>query len=171
MGQLRPEAKMEALLFAAPEPLSLERMAELLEMPLWECEQVLYRFGQALQTQERGIELRFVAGGWQLVTKPELAELISGLAAKRSYKLSKPTLETLAIIAYRQRITRAEIEEIRGVKVEKALATLLEKGLIVEAGRKDTIGRPLLYATSTAFLEYFGLKSLEELPAIGRLCL
>ncbi|NLW17643.1 MAG: SMC-Scp complex subunit ScpB [Firmicutes bacterium] len=169
MRQFRPEAQLEAVLFAAPEPVSLEKLAEILGMPLWECEQVLERYRQALQTNERGIMLRFVAGGWQLVTKPEMADLIANLAPKRHYKLSKPTLETLAIIAYRQPITRAEIEEIRGVKAEKALATLLERGLIVEAGRKDTIGRPILYATSDAFLEYFGLKSLEDLPAVGRL--
>ncbi|HBK86823.1 MAG TPA: SMC-Scp complex subunit ScpB [Firmicutes bacterium] len=169
MQQFRPEAMLEALLFAAPKPIALDKLAEVLEMPLWECEQVLERYAQLLKTPERGIMLRFVAGGWQLVTKPELAELVASLVAERQYKLSKPTIETLAIIAYKQPTTRAEIEAIRGVKVEKTLATLLEKGLIVEAGRKDAIGRPILYATSDAFLEYYGLKSLEDLPAIGRL--
>lgn len=169
MRQFRPEALVEAILFAAADPVSLDKLAELLEMPLWECEQVLERFSRSMQTNERGIMLRCVAGGWQLVTKPEMADIVANLAPQRQYKLSKPTIETLAIIAYRQPITRAEIEDIRGVKAEKALATLLEKGLIIEAGRKDTVGRPILYATSDAFLEYFGLKSLEGLPAIGRL--
>jgi len=169
MRQFKPEALLEAILFAAAEPVSLHKLAEVLEMPLWECEQALERYSQSLKSGERGIMLRFIAGGWQLVTKPELAELVANLAPKRQYKLSKPTIETLAIIAYRQPITRAEIEEIRGVKVEKALATLLERGLIIEAGRKDTIGRPILYATSDAFLEYFGLKSLDDLPAVGKL--
>lgn len=169
MRRFRPEAMLESILFAAPEPIGLNKLAELLQMPLWECEQVLDRYSQALKTEERGIMLRFVAGGWQLVTKPEMAELVANLAPQRQYKLSKPTVETLAIIAYRQPITRVEIEDIRGVKVEKALATLLERGLIVEAGRKDAIGRPILYATSDAFLEYYGLRSLNNLPAIGRL--
>lgn len=169
MRQFRPEAMVEAILFAASEPVSLAKLAELLEMPLWECEQMLERYSQSLKANERGIMLRFVAGGWQLVTKPEMAPLVANLAPQRQYKLSKPTVETLAIIAYRQPITRAEIEEIRGVKAEKALATLVERGLIIEAGRKDTIGRPILYATSGEFLEYFGLKSLEDLPTIGRL--
>lgn len=169
MRQFRPEAIMEAILFAAAEPVSLDKLAELLEMPLWECEQVLERYSQSMQVKDRGIMLRCVAGGWQLVTKPEMADIVANLAPQRQYKLSKPTVETLAIIAYRQPITRAEIEDIRGVKAEKALATLLEKGLVIEAGRKDTAGRPILYATSDAFLEYFGLQSLDDLPAMGRL--
>lgn len=162
-------ALLEAILFATPEPLPTDKLAEILEMPLWECEQVIERYAAQLQAAERGVMLRFVAGGWQLVTKPELVEIVAGLAAVRQYKLSKPTVETLAIIAYRQPTTRAEIEAIRGVKAEKALATLLEKSLIVEKGRRDTVGRPILYGTSDTFLEYFGLKSLAELPAIGRL--
>lgn len=169
MQHFRPEAVLEAALFAAPEPLPLQKLAEALEMPLWECEQVLERLSESLKNRDRGICLRLVGGGWQLVTKPELAEVISRLAGQRKYKLSKPTVETLAIIAYKQPITRADIEQIRGVKVEKALATLLEKGLIVEAGRKDAIGRPILYATSNGFLEYFGLKSLDDLPSVGKL--
>lgn len=169
MRQFKPEAMLEAILFATSEPVSLAKLAEILEMPLWECEQVLERYGQTLKSDARGIMLRFVAGGWQLVTKPEMAELVASLAPQRQYKLSKPTVETLAIIAYRQPITRVDIEEIRGVKAEKALATLLERGLIIEAGRKDTIGRPILYATSDTFLEYYGLKSLADLPAMGRL--
>lgn len=169
MHQFKPEALMEAVLFAAPEPVPLSKLAEVLEMPLWECEQVLERYKQSLQSQERGIMLRCVADGWQLVTKPQLFDVVARLAEQRQYKLSKPTLETLAIIAYKQPTTRAEVEEIRGVKVEKALATLLERGLIVEVGRKDAIGRPILYGTSDAFLAYFGLQSLDELPTIGKL--
>lgn len=169
MQQFRPEALLEAVLFAATDPVPLQKLADTLEMPLWECEQALERLGEAMKARDRGICLRMIGGGWQLVTKPELHEIIARLIGQRKYKLSKPTLETLAIIAYRQPITRAEIESIRGVKVEKALATLLEKGLIVEAGRKDTIGRPILYASSSSFLEYFGLASLEDLPTVGKL--
>ena len=119
MHQFKPEALMEAVLFAAPEPVPLSKLAEVLEMPLWECEQVLERYKQSLQSQERGIMLRCVADGWQLVTKPQLFDVVARLAEQRQYKLSKPTLETLAIIAYKQPTTRAEVEEIRGVKVEK----------------------------------------------------
>lgn len=169
MRQFKPEALLEAALFAAPDPVSLQKLAEAMEMPLWECEQTLERLNESLKMGDRGITLRSVGGGWQLVTKPELAEVVARLAGQRKYKLSKPTVETLAIIAYKQPITRAEIEGIRGVKVEKALATLLEKTLIVEEGRKDAIGRPILYATSMAFLEYFGLKSLADLPTMGKL--
>lgn len=169
MRDFRPEALLEAVLFASPEPVSLEKLAETLEIPLWECEQVLERFRAATKSQDRGVTLRMVAGGWQLVTKPELHQVVGRLAGQRKYKLSKPTLETLAIIAYQQPITRAEIEAIRGVKVEKALATLLEKGLIAEAGRKDSVGRPILYATSASFLEHFGLRDLKDLPSVGKL--
>jgi segregation and condensation protein B len=168
-SRFRPEALLEAVLFAAPEPIPLERLAEVLEMPLWECKQVLSRYADALQGLDRGIRLRQVAGGWQLVTKPELLDAVARLAGQRKYKLSRPTIETLAIIAYRQPITRAEIEDIRGVKVEKALATLLEKDLIREVGRKDTVGRPILYGTTDLFLEYFGLNSLDDLPTVGKL--
>lgn len=169
MQQFRPEALLEAVLFAATEPVALQKLAETLEMPLWECEQALERLAEAMKARDRGICLRMVGGGWQLVTKPEMHEVVARLIGQKRYKLSKPTLETMAIIAYRQPITRAEIESIRGVKVEKALATLLEKGLIVEAGRKDAIGRPILYATSSSFLEYFGLGSIEDLPSVGKL--
>ncbi len=169
MRRFRPEAELEALLFAAADPVPLEKLAEVLEMPLWECEQVLDRLAEALKGYDRGITLRCVANGWQLVTKPELAEVVSRLAGQRRYRLSKPTVETLAIIAYKQPITRAEIEDIRGVKVEKALATLLEKELIMEVGRRESVGRPILYGTTDIFLEYFGLKTLKDLPSVGNL--
>ena len=169
MHSFETVAMLEALLFASGEPQSAVQLAEALGMPLWELEAALEKYRESLETPLRGITLRFVAGGWQLVTKPALAEMIAQIAPKRQHKLSKPTVETLAIIAYRQPITRAEVEAIRGVKVDSVLYSLLEKGLIVPVGRKETVGRPILYATGEHFLEYFGLKSLDELPDVGRL--
>lgn len=168
MRPFKLEALVEAILFAASEPVPLPQLAQMLDLPQEECLQVLEDYGRGLEAAERGITLRPVAGGWQVVTKPELAQVVGALGAPRRYRLSKPTVETLAIIAYQQPVTRAEIEAVRGVKSERALATLLERNLIVEAGRKDTVGRPILYATSTFFLEYFGLASLEQLPLLDK---
>lgn len=166
MQGYKVEAALEALLFAANNPLPTAVLAEVLELEEKVCVKFIKEYAESLKAADRGILLRQVAEGWQLSTKPELAELVSRLAGQRKYKLSKPTLETLAIIAYKQPITRAEIEDIRGVKVEKALITLLEKELVIEVGRKDAIGRPILYGTTPFFLEYFGLKSLNDLLSL-----
>ena len=119
----------------------------------------------------RSYRLVCVAGSWQFVTQPEFAPWLKALVGVKSRpsRLSQPALETLAIIAYRQPMTRAEIEQIRGVSVDGTMQTLLERGLVEQSGRAEVIGRPALYSTTTAFLEYLGLKSLEDLPAADEL--
>ena len=119
----------------------------------------------------RSYRLVCVAGSWQFVTRPEFAPWLKALVGvkARPSRLSQPALETLAIIAYRQPMTRAEIEQIRGVSVDGTMQTLLERGLVEQSGRAEVIGRPALYTTTTAFLEYLGLKSLEDLPAADEL--
>src|SRR5215468_1229738 len=119
----------------------------------------------------RSYRLACVAGSWQFVTQPEYAPWLKALVGHkvRPPRLSQPALETLAIIAYRQPITRAEIEQVRGVTVDGVMQTLAERGLIEQAGRAEVVGRPMTYGTTAAFLEYFGLRSLEDLPAADEL--
>ncbi|MCR4398247.1 MAG: SMC-Scp complex subunit ScpB, partial [Firmicutes bacterium] len=113
---------------------------------------------------DSGIEIQEVAGGIRLVTKPHLSEYVERLVRSRPPALSRAALETLAIVAYRQPVTRAQIEMIRGVKSESALNTLLERRLVREVGRKPVLGRPMLYGTTREFLKEFGLNSIEDLP-------
>jgi segregation and condensation protein B len=119
----------------------------------------------------RSYRLACVAGSWQFVTQPEYAPWLKALIGHkvRPPRLSQPALETLAIIAYRQPLTRAEIEQVRGVAVDGVMQTLLERGLVEQVGRAEVVGRPMTYGTTSAFLEYFGLRSLEDLPAADEL--
>jgi segregation and condensation protein B len=119
----------------------------------------------------RSYRLACVAGSWQFVTQPEYAPWLKALIGHkvRPPRLSQPALETLAIIAYRQPLTRAEIEQVRGVAVDGVMQTLLERGLVEQVGRAEVVGRPMTYGTTGAFLEYFGLRSLEDLPAADEL--
>jgi segregation and condensation protein B len=112
-----------------------------------------------------------VAGAWQFVTQPEYAPWLKALVGHKARppRLSQPALETLAIIAYRQPVIRAEVEQVRGVAVDGVMQTLLERGLVEQAGRAEVVGRPMTYVTTPLFLEYFGLKSLEDLPAADEL--
>jgi segregation and condensation protein B len=123
------------------------------------------------ETANRSYRLACVAGGWQFVSQPQYAPWIMALVGTKARppRLSQPALETLAIIAYRQPITRAEIEQVRGVAVDGVMQTLLERGLVEPAGRAEVVGRPMTYATTVLFLEYFGLRNLEELPAADEL--
>jgi len=114
----------------------------------------------------RGLALEEIAGGYRLVTRPQYASVLEKLFARPYSPLSRAALETLAIVAYRQPITRLEIESIRGIKSESVIATLVERGLIKEVGRGDGPGRPVLYGTTNLFLEYFGLRDISELPPI-----
>jgi segregation and condensation protein B len=164
---LEPVAALEALLFATPEPLSLERLAELL--PTLSGEEIsaaLASLKARYASPASGLMLDEVAGGVRLATRPEAAETLARLAIVRPSRLSRPALETLAIIAYRQPITKAEVEAIRGVNIDGVLRTLGERGLIRILGRKREPGRPMLYGTSKAFLEYFGFQDLSELPTL-----
>ncbi len=179
---------LESLLFSAQKPLSPAELREVLNksadeesapefVRVWKktSVQVLERhltiLAEEHEAAERSFRLVCVAGSWQFVTKTDFAPWLRSLLGVKSRpsRLSQPALETLAIIAYRQPITRAEIEQIRGVAVDAVVNTLKERGLIVEAGRAEVIGRPMQYATSTAFLEYFGLASLDDMPSADEL--
>ncbi|MEI2724861.1 MAG: SMC-Scp complex subunit ScpB [Verrucomicrobiota bacterium] len=131
----------------------------------------LEQLAQDHEAAARSYRLVCVAGSWQFVTQPEFAPWLKALVGvkARPSRLSQPALETLAIISYRQPMTRAEIEQIRGVSVDGTMQTLLERGLVESVGRAEVVGRPTLYGTTTLFLEYFGLRSLEDLPAADEL--
>ena len=164
-GGLPLEARVEALLFVAEEPPSVSQLARALEATPEAVEEALR--GLAERLKDRGLRLQWKGDRVQLVTAPEAAEDVRrflGLTA--GPRLSPAALETLAIIAYRQPITRAEIEAIRGVNCDGVLRTLLARGLIEEVGRSEGPGRPILYGTTFLFLQHFGLRSLEDLPPL-----
>ena len=158
------QGALEALLFAAGEPMSVSQMAELLQIEKPQVWELLSGLNKAYEADNRGLMVREIAGGFQLVTKPQHYELLAQLETKREVKLTNAGMETLAIVAFKQPVTRAEMEAIRGVKVDGVVNTLLELGLIAEAGRKKSIGNPILYATTEKFLTVFGMKSLADLP-------
>jgi len=164
------EAKpiIEALLFVSPEPVSVERLQEVLEgMDRARIQSLLEIIANGYEQSGHGLQLVEVAGGYQLTTKQECAPWIRRLDEIRTAsRLSKPALETIAIIAYKQPLTRAEIEEIRGVDTSGVIKTLLERRLIKIVGRREAAGRPLLYGTTKEFLEYFGLRDLSGLPSL-----
>ena len=159
---------LEALLFAAgDEGLSLDQISSVLEVTTDEAKDALHDLKEMYQAEDRGIYVVELAGVYQLATKKVHAPYLKKLVETPSvHTLSQASLETLAIIAYKQPITRIEIEAIRGVKTERPLQTLLAKALIQETGRAEGAGRPYLYGTTKEFLDYFGLKSLDELPPL-----
>lgn len=160
-------AILEALLFVAEEPLPLSRLQEILgEAGPDDVEAWLRDLALRLEAEGRGLMVQEVAGGFRLSTRPEVHPWIQRLQQVRPARLSRAALETLAIIAYRQPITRAEIEAIRGVAVDGVLRTLLERELVRMMGRKAEAGRPMLYGTSQQFLEHFGLRELGDLPTL-----
>lgn len=158
-------ALLEALLFVAEEPVEVRALASVLGVDVEAIEQGLNQL--AKNHAGRGLSLQRKADRVQLTTVPEAAPYIERfLGLQTSGKLSQAALETLAIIAYQQPITRASIEAIRGVNCDAVLRTLLSRGLIAEVGRLEQVGRPILYGTTFAFLQYFGLQSLEQLPPL-----
>jgi|CZCB01.1.fsa_nt_gi segregation and condensation protein B len=161
------EAIVEGLLFAAGDPVPLVKIAEILELDKATAKRLLDNMSIRIQNSLRGILMREVDGSYQLCTRPEHFEYISRLAEPRQKQtLSQAAFETLAIIAYNQPVTRARIEAIRGVNSDSSIATLLERGLIKEAGRLDSPGRPLLYETTGEFLRSFGFRSVKDLPML-----
>lgn len=169
MGIINWNSILESLLFAAgDEGLSLKQLAEVLEVDEQKAMEIIEDIKQEYdQNSERGIMIVQLAGTYQLATKKVNAPYLKKLVdSPHTTTLSQAALETLAIIAYKQPITRAEIEEIRGVKTERPLHTLMSKALIKEVGRAEGTGRAYLYGTSKEFLDYFGLKSIEELPQL-----
>lgn len=155
---------IETLLFVAAEPLTNKQMAEIIGV---KPQEVNIAVRELLKMyEEHGIRIRQIAGGWQFVTAPEYSSFIEKLYRPKYHQLSNAAMETLAIIAYKQPITRAEVNEIRQVDSDGVFTTLLEKNLIVEVGRLAAPGRAILYGTSDTFLTFFGLNSLSDLPAL-----
>ena len=166
----RPELKrvLEALLLISDKPLAVEAVREVTEAEPGEIRAALEELGKEYLEGNRGLQLKELAGGYQMVTDPALSDIVRKfIQSKDKKRLSQAGLEALAIIAYRQPITKAEIEFVRGVNVDASLKTLLEKGLIRIAGRKEVPGRPILYATTKDFLDHFGLGSLKDLPKLA----
>jgi len=179
---------LEAILFSAQKPLSLKEIRDVFAAAPEHAEgdetvralkkvkendltTALEQLAREHEDAQRSYRLACVAGSWQFVTQPDFAPWLKALVGHkiRPPRLSQPALETLAIIAYRQPIIRAEIEQVRGVAIDGVMQTLLERGLIEQVGRAEVVGRPMTYATTALFLEYFGLRSLEELPAADEL--
>jgi len=167
MDDLDIRSILESILFISEIPIRFETFYEILP----ELDQEAIRKGiQLIQTDcegdSRGVELVEVAGGYQFRTKPRCAEWVNRLRKVKALKLSRSALETLAIVAYRQPIIRPEIEQIRGADSGWVLRTLMEKGLVKMMGRKDLPGRPMIYGTTKAFLELFGLNTISDLPSL-----
>ena len=160
-------AIIESIVFTAEAPLSLDRLCELLhEFERDEIKASLNDLVQSCDERDSGIHLVEVAGGWQYRTRPDYQTFVTRHIKARAAKFSQSSLETLAIVAYRQPITRAEVEHLRGVDCGGVLKSLLEKRLVKILGKKDIPGRPLIYGTSKDFLEIFGLKDLKSLPTL-----
>jgi segregation and condensation protein B len=179
---------LESLLFSAQRPMTARELREVLvnaatgenaeeaakpfkKIKEDEIAAALPELARDHETAGRSYRLVCVAGAWQFVTQPEFSPWLKALVGvkNRPPRLSQPALETLAIIAYRQPVTRAEVEQVRGVNVDGTMQTLLERALVEQSGRAEVVGRPALYSTTPHFLEYFGLRSLEDLPAADEL--
>ena len=166
----RLAAVVESMLLASGAPVPLARLVEALDgPPRREVAAAVRALGETYEREGRGLRVVYVAGGYQLRSAPEHGHWVRRLLGGRPPRLSRPMLETLAIIAYRQPCTRPEIEAIRGVDADAVLTTLLERRLIRIQGRKDAPGRPMLYGTTKDFLEVFGLPDLQALPPLGEL--
>ncbi len=163
----RLTAILESLLFAAAAPVPVAALVEALDGPgRAEVGRALQRLAERYERDGAGLRLVQVAGGWQLRTPAEHGPWVRRLLRERPARLSRPMLETLAIVAYRQPCTRIEVEAVRGVDADAVLSTLLERRLVRIVGRKDAPGRPLLYSTTREFLEVFGLPDLQALPPL-----
>ncbi len=157
----------EALIFVAEEPISAKLIAGVLDIDQAAIEKAITQLATDYDERNGALQVREIAGGWQIATRPEHHEQIRAyLKSRPSAKLSLASLETLAVIAYKQPVTVPEILEIRGVQSPSAVKTLLDKRLIIAKGRKETVGRPMMYGTSKEFLIQFGLKDLSELPSV-----
>lgn len=158
---------IEALLFVANESLSLRKISEIVEVDEATVKKVIDELVAEYRGENRGFQLREVAGGYRLFTHPGYASYVEKLVLSLDYRrITQAALETLAIIAYKQPITKTEIGRIRGVNVDTVVNSLLEKELVKEVGRQNSPGQPILYGTSKAFLEALGLRSLDDLPPL-----
>jgi segregation and condensation protein B len=158
---------LEALLFVSDEPVSSGQLAKILEQDLIEVDEALRQLSEEYAQQDRGFQLREVAGGWRMYTHPAHAPVIEAYVLSwDTRKLSQAALEVLSIIAYKQPVTRAGVNAVRGVSSESVVASLIEKGLARELGRDANAGNAILYGTTSTFLEKFGLRSIEDLPPL-----
>ncbi|MCR5845613.1 MAG: SMC-Scp complex subunit ScpB [bacterium] len=158
---------IEALLFVSTDPVVPSKISDILDISLSEVDEHLCALADEYERDERGIQLREVAGGWRLYTHPAYHDIVEKYVLSwDTQKLSQAALEALAVIAYNQPATRAMVSSIRGVNSDGVIASLVEKGLVREAGRDSAPGQPILYATTKTFLEKFGLKSLTQLPML-----
>jgi segregation and condensation protein B len=165
--EIQIKAIIEALIFVSESPVSLDSIREVLgDIPKKELQRLLGEMTEEYQAASRGFNLIEVGGGYQFRTRTEYAEWVKKLKKIKPFSLSQPSLETLAIVAYKQPVLRTEVEKIRGVDSGGVLRTLLEKKLIKILGKKDVPGKPLVYGTSKHFLEMFGLKDLSGLPTL-----
>jgi len=162
------KASLEAIIYAADEPVTVEQMARTVGMEKAEIRSALEELVAACQGDERGIEIRKVAGGYKLYTKAQHHDVVRRFikSLRPPLRLTIPALETLAVIAYKQPVTLPEINEIRGVNCSGVVQTLMERRLVTTAGRKAVMGRPILYRTSKDFLMRFGLNDVDELPSL-----
>ena len=162
------KAALEAIIYAADEPATIEQLSKALGEEKLVTQAAIDELVASYAAEERGIEIRAVAGGYKLYTKPQQHDVVRRFikSLRPPLRLTMPALETLAVIAYKQPVTSPEISEIRGVNTAGVISTLLDKRLITTAGRKEVIGRPILYKTSKEFLMRFGLSDLEELPSL-----
>ena len=163
---ISPVKMLEAVLFAAGNTMTTAQIGKILQVDAETVAELIAELQQSYIDSRSGLTLRQVAGGYQLATRPEAFATLERLSQVVDRKISAPTMETLSIIAFKQPITKPEIEHIRGVRVERALQKLLELDLITEVGRKKVIGRPILYGTTDTFLRSFGINDLSELPLL-----
>jgi len=160
------KAAIEALLFVNGERMSEEELIGILGLDPSDLRDIMQEMTAEYLQSQRGVQILTLDGGYIMGTKPEYAQVVSKLLRPAGRRLSPAALETLAIIAYRQPLSRAEIEQIRGVKTDRVITTLMDKGIIKELGKKAGPGRPALYGTTHEFLKIFGLSSLDELPVL-----
>ncbi len=160
------EAFLEALLFVADRPMSTAEIASLAGVPSLHAEAALAALDEQLLSDRRGLRVQRHDDAWQLVTAPEVGDRLLAYAARDEPRLSPAALEALAVVAYHQPCTRADVERLRGVDSDFVLRNLVHRRLIAEVGRRDTPGRPIVYGTTFTFLERFGLRSVDELPVI-----
>lgn len=168
MSQDTTRNVIEALIFSSEKPLPIEQIKKVLDnLEATDIRRIIEELKKEYEDNNRGIRIVEIAGGFQMITAPEFATFLKKLyKQRRPEHLSKPALETLAIVAYKQPVTKFEIESLRSVNIDGVVDNLMDKGLIRIAGRKKAPGRPYVFGTTRQFLEYFGLKSLEELPKI-----
>lgn len=167
MEDREKKAVLEVILFLSGEPVTLSTIKDVIELPEPDIKRLMDELILKYREQNGGLLIVEIANGYQMVTNPEYSEWVKKFKGTQlSTKLSMPALETLSIIAYKQPIIKAEIEQLRGVNSDSAIKTLLEKRLIKVIGRKEAPGRPFLYGTTKEFLKYFGLKDLTELPTL-----